>query len=89
MLFERDQAAVSTAALTVYRAFELGIATNYGGAGGSVVELPPMVLSRDQTDVAVAALDGFEAGRVALSNTQPYHGWCPEIRPRRPACPSN
>lgn len=75
----RKPAARETA-LIVYRAFELGVATDYCGAGSNVIELtPPLILTRTDAEWAVERLDraftDVAAGLVPDAAVAAYGGW--------------
>jgi 4-aminobutyrate aminotransferase len=64
----------------VFRAFELGVLFDYVGPDSNVIELtPPLILTEEEADLAVQALDAalgdVEAGRVPESAIAPYRGW--------------
>lgn len=66
------------AQMTVYRAWELGLIVYY--VGGNVLEItPPMVISDDEVDLAVAiivqAIKDAASGKVALESVKGYAGW--------------
>ena len=68
------------AAQLVYRCFELGLLVIYCGLLANVIEMtPPLVLSHDDADAALAiidhALSDCEAGRFDESKIAPYAGW--------------
>jgi 4-aminobutyrate aminotransferase len=72
--------ARSMAAKAVFRLHQLGALTIYTGLDGNVVELtPPLTLSADEVDVAVAtithALQDVQAGIVPEEALATYGGW--------------
>ena len=69
-----------TAAKLVYRAWELGLVLYYVGMNSNVLEMtPPLVLSRDEAEEAVAILDRALAdvaeGLVPDERLAGYEGW--------------
>jgi 4-aminobutyrate aminotransferase len=80
----RDRASKEPAkqetALTVYRAFELGLVLYYVGVDSNVLELtPPLTLAQAEVDEAVDILDraltDVAAGRVDAAAAARYAGW--------------
>jgi 4-aminobutyrate aminotransferase len=74
------QPAKPETALTVYRAFELGLVLYYVGVGSNVLELtPPLTLGEAEVDEAVDILDralaDVAAGRVDANAAARYAGW--------------
>ena len=68
------------AAKIVYRAWELGLILYYAGNWGNVLEItPPLILTREQLDEGVAALDQAIAdvmtGKVSDEAVAAYAGW--------------
>ena len=68
------------AALTVFRAFELGLVLYYVGVHSNVLEFtPPLTLTRDEASLGVAlldrALDDVSAGRVDPVSLAGFAGW--------------
>lgn len=75
----REPAARQTA-LTVYRAFQLGLALYYVGVRSNVLEFtPPLTLTENQAQEGVAMLDqalaDVAAGRVDESLLAEFAGW--------------
>jgi 4-aminobutyrate aminotransferase len=75
----RDPAG-SIAAKVVFRAWQLGVVVFYVGRHSNVLELtPPLVISDDEIDQALAILDqafaDVAAGRVPDSAVAEYAGW--------------
>lgn len=67
-------------ALTVYRAFELGLVLYYVGVNANVLELtPPLTLSEAEVDEAIDILDralaDVTAGKVDAAAAARYAGW--------------
>lgn len=80
----RDRAtrepAAREAARLAYRCFELGLIVIYCGIHGNVIELtPPLTISREDVEEALAILDqalsDIEAGRFDDEKLTPYSGW--------------
>ena len=74
------QPAAELAAMTVYRAFELGAVIYYVGMASNVLELtPPLTLSKEQADDGVSlvgqAISDAVAGKVPASKLAGYEGW--------------
>jgi len=72
--------AKTEAALTVYRAFELGLVLYYVGINSNVLEFtPPLTLTRDEADAGVELLDqaltDVIAGRVDVGVLSAFAGW--------------
>lgn len=72
--------ATEIAAATVYRAFELGVALNYSGIGGNVLELvPPLTITRADAefiaDTISQALRDAEDGKIDPNNLRRFSGW--------------
>ncbi|WP_158088242.1 aspartate aminotransferase family protein [Kocuria massiliensis] len=72
--------ATDLAAATVYRAFELGVALNYSGIGGNVLELvPPLTITRADAefiaDTISQALRDAEDGKIDPNNLRRFSGW--------------
>ena len=72
--------AAQLAAMTVYRAFELGVVVYYVGMQSNVLELtPPLILSQAQADDAVGllgqAIGDAVAGKVPASKLAAFEGW--------------
>ncbi|MGK9170722.1 aspartate aminotransferase family protein [Inquilinus limosus] len=68
------------AALTIYRAFELGLVLYYVGVNSNVLELtPPLTLTKEQASEGVALLDqamsDVMSGRVDRSALTAFAGW--------------
>ncbi len=68
------------AAMTVYRAYELGAVFYYVGMRSNVLELtPPLILSQRQADDAVGlisqAIEDAVAGRVPREKLAAFKGW--------------
>jgi 4-aminobutyrate aminotransferase len=68
------------AAQLVYRCFELGLMVIYCGLLANVIEMtPPLTLSHDDADTALAIIDhalaDCEAGRFDDTKIAPYAGW--------------
>ncbi len=63
----------------VYRAWELGLITAYAGMYSNVIELTPLIISREHVDQAVEILDqaisDVEAGKVPDEVTVRFAGW--------------
>lgn len=67
-------------AMTVYRAFELGLVLYYVGVNSNVLELtPPMTLTREEAATGVELLDqalsDVAAGRVDQREVDAFQGW--------------
>jgi 4-aminobutyrate aminotransferase len=80
----QDQATKAPATLetakVVYRAYELGLVCYYVGLHSNVLELtPPLILSHQETEQAVAILDqaiqDVEQGRVSDEKIGGFKGW--------------
>ena len=72
--------AVDLAAMTVYRAFELGAVFYYVGMQSNVLELtPPLILDIEQADEAVRligqAIDDAASGKVPAAKLAAFEGW--------------
>lgn len=72
--------ATELAAATVYRAFELGVALNYSGMGGNVLELvPPLTITREDAefiaDTIAQALRDAEDGKIDPNDLRRFSGW--------------
>jgi 4-aminobutyrate aminotransferase len=75
----KKPAAEKTAAVC-YRAYELGLLVFYVGIHGNVIELtPPLVISHEEIDRAIAILDqaltDVERGNVNMEKVSRYAGW--------------
>lgn len=74
------EAAAELAAMTVYRAFELGAVVYYVGMSSNVLELtPPLTLSKEQAADAVSlvgqAIADAATGKVPASKLAGFEGW--------------
>jgi len=63
-----------------YRAWELGLLTEYVGLFSNVIEItPPLILTKEQAneglDIFEKALSDVEAGKVPDEKITPYAGW--------------
>lgn len=72
--------AKTETALTVFRAFELGLVLYYVGVGSNVLEFtPPLTLTRQEVDACVELLDralaDVAAGRVDAASVAAFAGW--------------
>lgn len=72
--------AAELAAMTVYRAFELGAVLYYVGMASNVLELTPaLILDKAQADDAVRlisqAIEDAVAGKVPASKLTAFEGW--------------
>jgi 4-aminobutyrate aminotransferase len=72
--------AKTETALTVFRAFELGLVLYYVGVSSNVLEFtPPLTLTRDEADAGVELLDkalaDVAAGRVEATALAAFAGW--------------
>jgi 4-aminobutyrate aminotransferase len=72
--------AKTETALTVYRAFELGLVLYYVGVNSNVLEVtPPLTLTRDEALAGVALLDkaltDVAQGRIAKDAVAAFAGW--------------
>lgn len=72
--------AKTETAMTVYRAFELGLVLYYVGVSSNVLEFtPPLTLTRDEASAGVELLDralaDVAAGRVDESALAAFAGW--------------
>jgi len=72
--------AKTETALTVFRAFELGLVLYYVGVGSNVLEFtPPLTLTAAEVDVGVDLLDraltDVAAGRVDAARVAEFAGW--------------
>lgn len=72
--------ATALAALTVYRAFELGLAINYCGTDGNVIELvPPLTINEHHIEWLAAtllqAIDDAACGKVNETLAAEFAGW--------------
>jgi 4-aminobutyrate aminotransferase len=72
--------AKTETALTVYRAFELGLVLYYVGLSSNVLEFtPPLTLTTDEADAGVELLDralaDVAAGRVDAAALAAFAGW--------------
>ncbi len=72
--------AAELAAMTVYRAFELGAVFHYVGMASNVLELTPaLILDKAQADDAVRvisqAIEDAVAGKVPASKLTAFEGW--------------
>jgi len=77
---QSKEPAKKETALTVYRAFELGLVLYYVGMSSNVLEMtPPLVLTRDDADRAVDILDqalgDVAEGRVSDGVLDGFEGW--------------
>ncbi len=75
----REPAARETA-MTVYRAFELGLVLYYVGVNSNVLEFtPPLTLTRDEAQAGIELLDralaDVAAGRVDPRAVEAFQGW--------------
>lgn len=67
-------------ALTVYRAYQLGLVVYYVGVNSNVLEFtPPLCLNRDEIDLGVDILDramtDVERGRITKADIAGFEGW--------------
>ena len=72
--------AAREAALTVYRAFELGLVLYYVGVRSNVLEFtPPLTLAPEEAEKGVAILDqalaDVRAGKVGEGVLSGFAGW--------------
>ncbi len=72
--------AIEQTALTVYRAFQLGLVIYYVGLNSNVLEFtPPLNLSEDEALRGITILDqalsDVEAGRVDPQLLERFAGW--------------
>lgn len=77
---QSKEPAAKETALTIYRAFELGLVLYYVGMNSNVLEMtPPLVLTKDEADRAVDILDqalgDVAGGRVPDSVLDGFEGW--------------
>lgn len=75
----KEPAKTETAKLC-YRAWELGLLTEYVGLHSNVIEIsPPLILTEEQADRGLdlleKALNDVEAGKVSDEKIAPYAGW--------------
>ncbi|TIW07401.1 MAG: aminotransferase class III-fold pyridoxal phosphate-dependent enzyme, partial [Mesorhizobium sp.] len=75
----RTPAKIQTA-LTVYRAFQLGLVMYYVGSNSNVLELtPPLTLSKSEADEGISiidqALQDVAAGKVSTDLLSSFTGW--------------
>ncbi|MBB3066166.1 aspartate aminotransferase family protein [Limibacillus halophilus] len=77
---QTKEAAKTATALTVYRAFELGLILYYVGVSSNVLEFtPPLTLTKEEATAGVALLDqalsDVAAGRVDQKKVAAFAGW--------------
>jgi len=77
---ESKEPANTETAKLCYRAWELGLLTEYVGLHSNVIEItPPLILTEEQADRGLdlleKALSDVEAGKVPDEKIAPYTGW--------------
>lgn len=75
----KNPATEETAAIC-YRAYELGLLVFYVGIHGNVIEItPPLIITKDEIDAAIAILDqaftDLRAGKINMERVREYAGW--------------
>lgn len=75
----KHPAAEQTSAIC-YRAYELGLIVFYVGIHGNVIEItPPLIITKEEIDRAVAILDqaftDLKEGKINMSEVRKYAGW--------------
>lgn len=75
----KQPAAEQTSAIC-YRAYELGLIVFYVGIHGNVIEItPPLIITKEEIDRAVAILDqaftDLKEGKINMSEVRKYAGW--------------
>lgn len=75
----KQPAAEQTSAIC-YRAYELGLIVFYVGIHGNVIEItPPLIITKEEIDRAVAILDqaftDLKEGKINMAEVRKYAGW--------------